>query len=68
MAWHDILGQESALRLLRNALEHSRLAHAYLLAGPPGVGKHFTARQFAKAVSCPVRATDACDLSPVCTA
>ena len=61
MAWHDVLGQEHALRLLRNALEHSRLAHAYLFAGPPGVGKHLTARQFAKAVSCPVQTTDACD-------
>jgi DNA polymerase-3 subunit delta' len=66
MAWHDILGQEHALRLLRNALEHSRLAHAYLLAGPPGVGKHLTARQCAKAVSCLVQATDACDTCTAC--
>jgi DNA polymerase-3 subunit delta' len=66
MAWHDILGQANALRLLRNALDHARLAHAYLLAGPPGVGKHLTARQFAKAVSCPVQPTDACDTCTTC--
>lgn len=66
MALHDVLGQEHALRLLRNALEHSRLAHAYLFAGSPGVGKHLTARQFAKAVSCPVTATDACDTCTAC--
>jgi DNA polymerase-3 subunit delta' len=66
MAWHDILGQANALRLLRNALDHARLAHAYLLAGPPGVGKHLTARQFAKAVSCPVQPTDACDTCATC--
>lgn len=66
MALHHILGQEHALRLLRNALEHARLAHAYLLAGPPGVGKHLTARQFAKAVCCPMQATDACDTCTTC--
>jgi DNA polymerase-3 subunit delta' len=66
MAWHDILGQDNALRLLRNALERSRLAHAYLLAGPPGVGKHLTARQFAKAVSCPVQTIDACGTCATC--
>ncbi|ETW99749.1 DNA polymerase III subunit delta' [Candidatus Entotheonella palauensis] len=66
MALDRILGQEHALRLLRNALAHSRLAHAYLFAGPPGVGKHLTARQFAKAVSCSVEATDACDTCTAC--
>lgn len=66
MALHDVLGQEHALRLLRNTLEHERLAHAYLFAGPPGTGKHLTAKQFAKAVSCPVAATDACDACTAC--
>lgn len=66
MALHDVLGQERALRLLHNALEHARLAHAYLFTGPPGVGKHLTARQFAKAVSCRVQATEACDTCTAC--
>lgn len=66
MALHHVLGQEHALRLLRNAFAHSRLAHAYLFAGPPGVGKHLTARQFAKAVYCEVEATDACDTCTAC--
>ncbi len=66
MALHDVLGQEHALRLLHNALAHSRLAHAYLFAGPPGIGKHLTARQFAKAVCCPVEATEACDTCTAC--
>ncbi len=66
MALHHVLGQDHALRLLRNALEHSRLAHAYLLAGPPGVGKHLTARQFAKAVSCVEAVSDACDTCTAC--
>ncbi len=66
MALQDILGQTHALRLLRNALEHSRTAHAYLFAGPPGVGKHQTARQFAKAVYCEIEPTDACDACTAC--
>lgn len=66
MALDHIVGQPHALRLLRNALAQSRLAHAYLLAGPAGVGKHLTARQFAKAVFCAVQATDACDVCTAC--
>ncbi len=66
MALYDVLGQAHALRLLRNAIDHSRLAHAYLFSGPPGVGKHLTARQFAKAVSCAVAASDACDTCTAC--
>ena len=46
MALQHVLGQEHALKLLMNALTHSRLAHAYLFSGPPGVGKSLTARQF----------------------
>ncbi len=66
MALQHILGQEHALRLLRNALAHSRTAHAYLFAGPPGVGKRLTARQFAKAIYCAVESTDACDTCTAC--
>ena len=68
MALQDVLGQDHALRLLRNALQRARLAHAYLLAGPAGVGKHLTARQFAKAVSCAARAPDHGDACDVCAA
>ena len=68
MALQEVLGQDHALRLLRNALEHARLAHAYLLAGPAGVGKHLTAKQFAKAVSCSMRSPANCDACDVCAA
>jgi DNA polymerase-3 subunit gamma/tau len=37
---------------LKSALERNRLAHAYLFAGPRGVGKTSTARILAKALNC----------------
>jgi len=42
---------------LRNAILQDRLAHAFLFAGPRGVGKTSMARIFAKALNCP-RASD----------
>ena len=43
MRWDDIFGQERAVRLLRGALERGQVHHAYLLAGPEGVGKELLA-------------------------
>jgi DNA polymerase-3 subunit delta' len=43
----DILGQDSAVTILRNALESGRLAGSYLFVGPNGVGKATTALRFA---------------------
>src|SRR5512137_2516251 len=32
--WEDVVAQEHVTVTLRNAIAHSRLAHAYLFAGP----------------------------------
>jgi len=40
------------VRLLRSALERGQPHHAYLLAGPAGVGKELLARLFAQAANC----------------
>src|SRR3989442_478874 len=53
----EVVGQESVGTTLRNAILQDRLAHAYLFAGPRGVGKTSMARIFAKALDCP-RAAD----------
>ena len=47
-----VVGQEPITRTLRNALAADRIAHAYLFAGPRGVGKTTTARLLAKALLC----------------
>ncbi len=59
MRWEDIVGQERAVRPLRAALERDQLHHAYLLAGPPGVGKELVARTLAQAANCEAEDTRA---------
>ncbi|PYM83188.1 MAG: DNA polymerase III subunit gamma/tau, partial [Candidatus Rokuibacteriota bacterium] len=43
-AFDAVVGQDAITRTLRNALASGRIAHAYLFAGPRGVGKTTTAR------------------------
>ncbi len=52
MRWDEILGQDRAVRLLRSALLRDQIHHAYLLAGPEGVGKERLANTFAQAANC----------------
>ena len=62
-----VVGQDAITRTLRNALASGRIAHAYLFAGPRGIGKTTTARLLAKALLCPARAGDeACGACDVC--
>jgi DNA polymerase-3 subunit delta' len=66
--WSEIVGQERAVRLLRRALGRGQPHHAYLLAGPPGVGKELLARLFAQAANCEVEDLSArpCGLCAAC--
>ncbi|HNX82404.1 MAG TPA: DNA polymerase III subunit gamma/tau [Candidatus Omnitrophota bacterium] len=48
----SIIGQNHIVSTLTSAIEKQRLAHAYLFAGPRGVGKTSTARILAKALNC----------------
>jgi len=48
----DLVGQESVARTLANAISEGRVAPAYLLTGPRGVGKTSTARMLARALNC----------------
>ncbi|MBU4141234.1 MAG: DNA polymerase III subunit gamma/tau, partial [Candidatus Omnitrophica bacterium] len=48
----EVLGQEHIATTLKNALTLDRVAHAYLFAGPRGIGKTSTARILARALNC----------------
>ena len=68
MSWSAIVGQTLAVRLLRQAVEAGRVAHAYLFVGPDGVGKRTVALELAKALNCQAPLPDggACDTCPSC--
>ncbi|MBJ7449109.1 MAG: DNA polymerase III subunit gamma/tau [Parachlamydiales bacterium] len=48
----DVIGQESLVATLKNAIKMSRVAHAYLFCGTRGTGKTTLARLFSKALNC----------------
>lgn len=56
--FEDVLGQESIVRIIKNAAKTDRLSHAYLFYGARGSGKTTTARLIAKIANCEKRLTD----------
>ncbi|MCL4167309.1 UNVERIFIED_CONTAM: hypothetical protein GTU68_036430, partial [Idotea baltica] len=48
----EVQGQKHVTQTLKNAIHRNRVGHAYLFAGPRGVGKTSIARIFAKALNC----------------
>jgi DNA polymerase-3 subunit delta' len=63
----DIVGQEEAIKYLKEVLVRGRLPHAYLFTGIPGVGKSTTAMALTQAMNCmePERG-EACGICPTC--
>lgn len=52
MSIFDVHHQPRAHRIIQRALASQRLPHAYILAGPEGVGREMLARELAKTMLC----------------
>lgn len=48
----NIVGQDSTITMLKNAIVNDKISHAYLFTGPRGTGKTSTAKVFAKTINC----------------
>ena len=65
MSVWQVVGQTRAVSLLQRSLEKGALSHAYLLVGPPHVGKMTLALNLAQALNCQA-AEPPCGLCDTC--
>ena len=60
MSFSQIVGHQKQVEIVRQALNHGRLHHAYLFLGMEGVGKKTIALGLAKAIHCSAATGDFC--------
>lgn len=64
MSCKNVVGHEAAIARLRALIRLRRVAHAYVFAGPSGVGKKLVAVEFGRAILCgceePCETCDTC--------
>jgi DNA polymerase-3 subunit delta' len=60
MGFADVIGHAGVLEILRQTCRRDRVHHAYLFAGPEGVGKELVAFQLFRRLNCLRGGDDAC--------
>jgi len=66
MGFSDIIGHAGVVEILRQACRRDRVHHAYLFAGPDGVGKELVAFQLFRRLNCLRADDDACGVCVPC--
>jgi DNA polymerase-3 subunit gamma/tau len=64
----EVVGQKYILQTIKNAIEHNKIAHAYLFSGPRGTGKTTLAKLLAKGVNCTAASNRPCNECDNCKA
>ena len=64
----DFIDQDNVKKILVNSIKNNKISHAYLFAGPRGIGKTSMAKIFAKAINCDNfnKKSDVCDKCDNC--
>lgn len=62
----EVQGQARAVEALRSAIRSNTVHHAYLFAGPEGVGKELAATGFVQALLCSEAPSEGCGMCSVC--
>jgi DNA polymerase-3 subunit delta' len=65
-SFEQIIGHESIIKHLQNAIASNKVSHAYILNGEEGMGKNLLATAFAKALQCEEKGIIACDRCKSC--
>jgi DNA polymerase-3 subunit delta' len=60
--WSRLVGQEQAVRALRDAVASGGVSHAYLFVGPQGVGRELAALALAASLNCANGGCGTCDV------
>ncbi len=66
LGWDRVIGQRRAKELLQRAVSSGQVAHAYLFAGPDGVGADALALELARVLNCEEGGPVACDRCSSC--
>lgn len=69
MVWESLRGHHRQVEMFRRAIRRGRLAHAFLLVGPPGIGKRTFALRVTQCLFCtrhPPEDLQACGECPAC--